>query len=113
MRGVPLTSNLRDDFLYFLLALEILPQMLVGRKDIVAVYEIYDIFVVGMEDDEIVHLKKGSLLLLAIILVELLVCLILLDLVALDLLDLENWLRKVELKSDKHLDDLDIRHSED
>lgn len=85
-----MTSNLRDDFLYLLLALEILPQVLVGRKDVVAIYEIYDIFVVGMEDDEIVHLKKGSLLLLAIVLVELLVCLIFLDFVALDLLDLED-----------------------
>lgn len=66
-----------------------------------------------MEDDQVVYFNKGSLLLLAVLFFELLVRLELFYLLALDLLDLENRLGKIKLISNKHFDDLDIRHSKD
>lgn len=64
-----------------------------------------------MEDDEVVHFNKRSLLLLAVFFFELFVCLEFFDFLALDFLDLENRLRKIKLESNKHFDDLDIGHS--
>ena len=66
-----------------------------------------------MQDDKVVHLNQGSLLLLAVLLFELLVGFELFDLLALDLLDLEDCLGKIELESDQHFDDLYIGHPED
>jgi flagellar biogenesis protein FliO len=71
MRDIPSSPDLCEHFLDGSFALEILAEVLVGWQNVVAVYQVKHFLVVGLHEDEVVHLQERSLLHLAIAFIEL------------------------------------------